>query len=140
MRQDMPWKWEQEQQKVLEELKDALVGDQVMSDFDPSKQNHIIVDASPVGLSWLLTQEGEVISYASRALSDVDSCYSQTESKQASARIERWKLRLMPYDCKLIYQPGKDAENPADFLSRHPCSSDSELQNLAEDYVNITYG
>ena len=107
---------------------------------DPSKQNHIVVDASPVGLSWLLTQEGEVISYASRALSDVDSCYSQTESKQASARIERWKLRLMPYDCKLIYQPGKDAENPADFLSRHPCSSDSELQNLAEDYVNITYG
>ena len=99
-----------------------------MSDFDPRKQNQIIVDASPVGLSWLLTQEGEVLSYA-----------SQTESKQVSARIERWKLRLLPYDCKLIYQPGKDAENPADFLSRHPCSSDSELQNLAEDYVNITY-
>ena len=31
---------------------------------------------------------------------------------------------------------GKDAENPADFLSRHPCPSDSELQNLAEDYGN----
>ena len=42
----------------------------------------------------------------------------------------------MPYDCKLIYRPGKDAENPADFLSRHPCPSDSELQNLAEDHVN----
>ena len=56
--------------------------------------------------------------------------------KQAPARFERWKLRLMPYDCKLIYRPGKDAENPADFLSRHPCPSDSELQNLAEDHVN----
>ena len=42
----------------------------------------------------------------------------------------------MPYDCKLIYRPGKDAENPADFLSRHPRPSDSELQNLAEDHVN----
>ena len=41
--------------------------------------------------------------------------------KQAPARFERWKLRLMPYDCKLIYRPGKDAENPADFFSRHPC-------------------
>ena len=56
--------------------------------------------------------------------------------KQAPARFERWKLRLMPYDCKLIYRPGKDAENPADFLSRHPCPLHSELQNLAEDYVN----
>ena len=56
--------------------------------------------------------------------------------KQAPARFERWKLRLMPYDCKLIYRPGKDAENPAYFLSRHPCPSDSELQNLAEDHVN----
>ena len=56
--------------------------------------------------------------------------------KQASARFERWKLRLMPYDCKLIYRPGKDAENPADFLSRHSCLLDSELQNLAEEYVN----
>ena len=168
----MPWKWEQEQQKALEELKDALVGDQVMSYFDPRKKTEIIVDASPVGLKGLLTQEGTVLSYASRALSDVESHYSQTERemlavvwatehfhlyvygaqfpiitdhkpligilsnhKQASARIERWKLRLMPYDYKLIYRPGKDAENPA-FLGRHPCPSDSELQNLAEDYVN----
>ena len=67
-RQDMPWKWEQEQQKALEELKDALVGDQVTCYFDPRKKTEIIVDASPVGLSGLLTQEGKVLSYASRAL------------------------------------------------------------------------
>ena len=144
-----------------------------MSYFDPRKQTKIIVDASPVGFRGLLTQEGKVLSYESRALSDVESRYSQTERemlavvwaaehfhlyvygaqfsiiidhkpligifsnhKQASARIERCKLRLMPYDCKLIYLPGKDAENPADFSSRHPCPSDSELQNLAEDYGN----
>ena len=71
-RQDMPWKWEQEQQKALEELKDALVGDQVTCYFDPRKKTEIIVDASPVGLSGLLTQEGKVLSYASRALSDVE--------------------------------------------------------------------
>ena len=41
----------------------------------------------------------------------------------------------MPYDYKLIYRPGKDAENPADFMSRHPSPSDPELPNLAEDYV-----
>lgn len=29
-RQDTPWKWEQEEQKAVEELKEALVGDEVM--------------------------------------------------------------------------------------------------------------
>lgn len=55
--------------------------------------------------------------------------------KQASARIERWKLRLMPCDCNLIYRPGKDAENSADFMSRHPSPSDVEPPNLAEDFI-----
>ena len=39
-------------------------------------------------------------------------------------------------DCKLIYRPGKYAENPADFMSRHPRPSDPELPNLAEDFVH----
>ena len=173
-RQGTPRKWEQEEQRALNELKEALVGDQVMSYFDPRKQTEIIVDASPVGLGGLLMQDGKVISYASRALSDVESRYSQTEQemlavvwgvghfhlhvygsqfsvvtdhkpligifkthKQTSVRIERWKLRLKPYDCKLIYRPGRDAENSADFMSRHPSSSQLDEQNLAEDYVNF---
>ena len=56
--------------------------------------------------------------------------------RQTSPRIEWWKLRLMPYDCQLIYQPGRDAENPADCMSRHPSSMVPGEQNLAEDYVN----
>ena len=43
----------------------------------------------------------------------------------------------MPYDCKLTYRPGRGAENPADFMSRHPSSSQLDEQNLAEDYVNF---
>ena len=172
-RQDTPWKWEQEEQRALDKLKEALVGDQVMSYFDPRKKTEIIVDASPTGLGGLLVQEGKVLGYASRALSDVESRYSQTERemlavvwgvehfhlyvygaqfsvitdhkpligifknhKQISPRMERWKLRLMPYDCQLIYRPGRDAENPADYMSRHPCPTAREEQNLAEDYVN----
>ena len=172
-RQDASWKWEQEEQRALDNLREALTGDRVMSYFDPRKKVEVIVDASPVGLGGLLVQEGKVISYASRALSDVESRYSQTERemlatvwgaehfhlyvygaqfsiitnhkpllgifkshKQTSARIDRWKLRLMPYDCQLLYRPGRDAENPADFMSRHPSTSETERQNIAEDYVN----
>jgi len=56
--------------------------------------------------------------------------------KQTSLRIERWKVRLMPYDSQLIYRPGRDAENPADFMSRHPSSTAPEEPNLAKVYVS----
>ena len=42
----------------------------------------------------------------------------------------------MPYDSQLIYRPGRDAENPADFMSRHPSSTAPEEPNLAKVYVS----
>ena len=42
----------------------------------------------------------------------------------------------MPYNSQLIYRLNKGAENPADFMSRHPSNTDSEERNIAEDYVN----
>ena len=142
--------------------------------FNPRLKTEVIIDASPVGLGGLLVQDGKVISYASRALSDVEHRYSQTERemlgvvwaaehfqlylygseftiatdhkpllgifnshKPTSGRIDRWKLRLIPYNCQLIYRPGKDAENPADFMSRHPNASSAgcEERNIAEDML-----
>jgi len=66
----------------LNELKEDLVGDQVMSNFDPRKKTEIIVDASPFGLGCLLIQEGKVLGCASRALSYVESRHSQTEREK----------------------------------------------------------
>ncbi|GFO02539.1 transposon ty3-g Gag-Pol polyprotein [Plakobranchus ocellatus] len=120
----------------------------------------------------MLIQEGQVVSYASRSLTDVESRYSQTEPEMlavvfgvekfhiylhgstftvitdhkpllgiigscrpTSVRIDRWRLRLMPYEFTLIYRPGKDAENPADYLSRHPRTKPSR-HNDGENYVN----
>ena len=48
-----------------------------MSYFDPSKKSILLVDASPVGLGAVLTQGAKLISYASKALSSVERCYSQ---------------------------------------------------------------
>ena len=56
--------------------------------------------------------------------------------KPTSARIDRWKLRLMPCNCHLVYRPGKNAENPADFMSRHPNFQATAERNVAENYVN----
>ncbi|KAL9985759.1 hypothetical protein ACROYT_G008200, partial [Oculina patagonica] len=155
-KKETPWQWSDEQQHAFDKLKDSLTKNHVMSYFNPAQETEVIVDASPVGLGGILAQDGKVISYASRALSDVETRYSQTERemlaivwalehfhlylygseftivtdhkpllgifkshKPTSARMDRWKLRLMPYNCHLVYRPGKDAENPADFMSRH---------------------
>ena len=53
-----------------------------------------------------------------------------------SPRIERWTLRLQPYDVDIQYRAGHD--NPADYMSRHPvkiCQSSSREEKIAEEYV-----
>ena len=72
-----------------------------MSYFDKNKNSYVLVDASPVGLvdaspvRAILSQkttgqeDQTVIAYASRALTDVETRYSQTE-KEALAIV--WSL------------------------------------------------
>ena len=68
----------------------------MMSYFDPRKKTEIIVDASPAGLGGFLEQEGKVLSYASHALSDVESRYSQTERELLAVvwGVEHSSVRL----------------------------------------------
>ena len=62
--------------------------------FDKNKQTFVTVDASPVGISAILSQKSknsdmnsqQIIAYTSRALSDTEKRYSQTE-KEALAII-----------------------------------------------------
>jgi hypothetical protein len=172
--QNFVWRWEIEEETAFRKLQNELTSDRVMSYFDPTKSTKVLVDASPTtGLGAILMQDGKVISYGSRAVTDVESRYSQTERemlafvwttehyhlylygakfavntdhkpllgilksrKLTSPIIDRWKLRLMPYNYEIIYRPGKDYANPADFISRHPDKATPFPDNIAENYVN----
>ena len=138
-----------------------------MTYFNPRKKSELLVDGSPI-----LNQDGKIVSYASRALSDVESRYSQTEremlsavwgaehfhlylngseftiltnhqpllgifkhQRPTSARIERWRIRLTPYQFTIEYRPGRDENNPADYISRHP-NVHTEHSDPVEDQVN----
>ena len=57
-----------------------------------------------------------------------------SNQKPATARMERWRLRLIPYEMNLIYRPGKDENNPADYISRHP-QTQPRRENAAEKYI-----
>ena len=174
-KQDVNWCWDQRCETAYQALKDALTNTSTMTYFDPNAPSVVLADASPYGLGAILTQNGKVVSYASRALSDVEQRYSQTEremlavvwcaehfhlylygesfticsdhqpllgiiksQRPASARIERWRIRLLPYVFELKYRPGKDDKNPADYMSRHPTDDSTkteETDNSTENYV-----
>ena len=75
------YKWEREQEEAFKELKKHLTDTEsrVMTYFDSKKRTSVTTDASPVGISGILEQEGKIIAYASRSLTEVERRYSQTE-------------------------------------------------------------
>ena len=53
-----------------------------------------------------------------------------------SPRIERWVIKLMPYNFTLEYQPG--SQNSADYLSRsNPVSSVNKQSNVGDEYIRM---
>lgn len=86
------WVWSTRHQHALDEVKRRLISSSVMAYFDPNKQTEVVVDAGPEGLGAILAQKEpgtdqvKVVAYASRALSDTETRYSQTE-KEALAIV-----------------------------------------------------
>ena len=83
-KKDTPWMWKEEQQEAFEKLKELLSKSTTVSYFNPKAKTELVVDAGPFGLGAILTQTGKgdapkVVAYASRALTDTESRYSQTE-------------------------------------------------------------
>ena len=180
-KKNVPFKWTHVQQKAFNQLKHSLTQAPVMAYYDTKKRNILIVDGSQKGISAILAQrerkneQYRIISYASRALSSVESRYLQTDIEDLAlvwgvehfrmfllgtefdivmdhkaleaifnnprskppARIERWVLRLQPYNFRVIYKSGN--LNEADYLSRHPvevAAESSSEQRIAEAYIN----
>ena len=171
------FKWKTKHQQAFTQLKEILLSTDSLAFFNPSAPTEIVVDASPVGLGAVLTQQQpcgtfKPVSYASRALSKVEQRYSQIERESLAIlfgierfklylygikflvitdhkplihlfkttskpppRIERWILKLQPYQFKVQYRPGHS--NPADYLSR---SNPLELKpphNPAEEFIHL---
>ena len=109
-KKNTPFVWQAAQQKAFENIKLALSEAPVMSYFDTNKETFVTVDASPVGVSAILSQATKnsdnykVVAYASRGLSDTETRYSQTE-KEALAivwAVEHFHLFLYGNEFTLI--------------------------------------
>ena len=106
----VPFTWTTEHQTAFEQLKRALTQAPVMGYFDLSRDTYVTVDASPVGVSSILTQcesgadDHQVIAYASRSLSVTESRYLQTEKEALSivtfsfmAKTSLWLRTIDPW-------------------------------------------
>ena len=118
------FQWTPQHQASFEKIKHMLTSDATVAYFDPYKETELTTDASPVGLSAILCQrtpgqnDRRVIAYVSRALSDVERQYSQTEKEALAIVWAIERLHIYVYgkhfslftDCKpvqLIYGNAK---------------------------------
>ena len=71
--------WTERHTECLKNIKETLSKVCSLAYFDPNRHTEIHTDASPVGISAVLSQNGRIVQFASRALSAVEQRYSQTE-------------------------------------------------------------
>lgn len=83
LKQDIPFVWGEEQNRAFNTIKQLVVKAPALAYFDPEYDTYVVADASPFALGAVLLQnQGDgcrVVEYASRALTDVETRYSQTE-------------------------------------------------------------
>ena len=110
------FRWTLQHAKSFQAVKSALESSTVMAYFDQNKETELVTDASPTGLSAILSQKSadqddrKIFAYISRSLSDVEKKYSQTEREVLAIvwAIERLNLYLygahftLITDCKPV--------------------------------------
>ena len=111
-KKNVRFEWSATHDAAFETLKQALTSAPCMSYFDKPKDTYVTVDASPVGISAILSQKSlhgnsdhqQTIAYASRALTETEKRYSQTE-KEALAivwAVEHFHLFLFGSEFTLV--------------------------------------
>lgn len=106
-RKDEPFIWEEAQQQSFEKLKYLLTQAETLAYFQSDYKTRIVADAGPTGIGAVLAQFQDgvwnVISYASRNVTDVERRYSQTEKKALALvwACERFNLYVYGRDFEL---------------------------------------
>ena len=80
------WSWEETQQKAFQDVKEMLTSDCLLAHYDPTKDLTLAFDASPYGISAVLSlmdKDGQdkPIAYTSRSLAPAERNYSQLQKE-----------------------------------------------------------
>ena len=78
---DVEWRWSVEQEEAFQNLKCAVTSAPVLKYFSSTEPVEGQGDASSSGIGFVLMQNGQPVSYASRALTASEKNYSQIEKE-----------------------------------------------------------
>ena len=73
--------WNTTHQQAFDAIKNAINAEAALAYYDPTKEVTLQVDASSTGLGAALLQDKKPIAFASKALTDTDSRYANTEQE-----------------------------------------------------------
>ncbi|UYV83365.1 K02A2.6-like [Cordylochernes scorpioides] len=139
LRKNVVWHWGPKQDGEFDHIKECVRNAPSLAHFDKSKMLILQCDASKDAMGAALLQEDRPLAFASASFSDSQKQYSQIEKEllstdhqpllplvkkplsDISPRLQRLVMKLIAFDFKLQYKPGKYLI-VADTLSRdtHP--------------------
>jgi RNase H-like domain found in reverse transcriptase len=102
---DAKWQWTAVEQQAFDTLRARIHENTITAYFDPNRRSQVIVDASPVGVAAILSQPDDndrqrPIIFVSRALTDVEQRYSQTEREALAIVFAVERLHIYLYNSK----------------------------------------
>lgn len=108
IKKDVKFTWSPAQDVAFQKLKKQLTKMPTLSYFNPKSRTRLIADASPVALGAVLLQFDknlpQVISFASKSLSQTERRYSQTEKESLALvwGVERFYYYLAGIEFELV--------------------------------------
>nr|XP_043068709.1 uncharacterized protein K02A2.6-like [Drosophila bipectinata] len=145
LRKDSKFSWGETERDAFRNLKDRLEKVPNLAYFDPLNRTRLIADASPVALGAVLLQfsvnaDPLIISFASKALSDVERRYSQTEKESLALvwAVEKFYFYLAGLHFELVtdHKPLEAIFKPT---SRPPARIERWLLRLQSFDFKVVY-
>ena len=84
MAKDAEWHWTGHQDQAFQRIPQRATEAPILKHYGPTEELTLQSDASQTGLGAVLTQNGQPLAFASRALSDTETRYAQIEKELLS--------------------------------------------------------
>ena len=112
---DVDWTWESPQQTAWDTLKKAVTSTPVLRYYNLKEEVTLQCDASQSGLGAVLTQNGQPVAYASRALTPAETRYAQIEKEMLAIvfACKKFEAYIFGRDMVTIETDHKPLENIA---------------------------
>ena len=122
------WSWSTEQEKAFVSVKQAVISAPILRYFNSSEHVEGQGDASANGIGFVLMQNGQPVSYSSRALTTTERNYSQIEKELLAQVFGVERIHQYVYGRKVVLWSD---HKPLETISKKPlATAPKRLQRL----------